>query len=610
MPETNPPALPSSVMEQARRVLLDTFGYASFRGPQAEIIAHTCAGRDSLVLMPTGGGKSLCYQLPAIIQPGLGLVVSPLIALMQDQVQALTLSGVSAAYLNSTLEYHEQQAVIERARSGDLKLLYVAPERLLQPSTLTDLSSCRINLIAIDEAHCVSSWGHDFRADYLALDQLRDAFPGVPRLALTATADPRTQQDICARLNLAEPEVFNSGFDRPNIFYSVQPKVNAKNQLMTFLQDFKGCAGIVYCLSRKSVNDTAHWLQQQGVNALPYHAGLSAQERAQHQVRFLKEDDVVMVATIAFGMGIDKPDVRFVAHLDLPKSMEAYYQETGRAGRDGAPAQAWMVYGLQDVVRLSRMVDESPSDESHKRVERSKLDALLGWCEVTTCRRASLLSYFGETPAPRCDNCDVCVSPPVTWDATQTAQKALSCVFRTGQRFGAGHVIDVLRGQLKDKVRQFEHHNLSTFAIGQEMSEQQWRSVFRQLVVRGYLQVDHSRYGALRLTGASRALLRGDITLALREDPTPTKKRSRPAEYTLELEDEELMEDLKAVRRRLAESQDIPPYMVFHDATLRQMIAVRPRTAEQLLEVSGVGRAKLAQYGDAFLEVLARHHAF
>jgi len=597
-------------METAQRTLVDTFGYASFRGHQADIIAHTCAGLDSLVLMPTGGGKSLCYQLPAMIQPGLGLVVSPLIALMQDQVQALNLLGVSAAYLNSTLAYDEQQAVIDRARSGGLQLLYVAPERLLQPSTLETLRTCEVNLIAIDEAHCVSSWGHDFRADYLALDILQAAFPGVPRLALTATADPRTQEDICARLRLHKPKTFNSGFDRPNIFYSVQPKVNPKAQLMSFLKDYEGCAGIVYCLSRKSVDDTAHWLSQQGINALPYHAGLSAEERQLHQVRFLKEDNVVMVATIAFGMGIDKPDVRFVAHLDLPKSMEAYYQETGRAGRDGAPAQAWMVYGLQDVVRLSRMVDESPSDESHKRVERSKLDALLGWCEVTTCRRASLLSYFGETPAQRCDNCDVCVTPPVTWEATEIAQKALSCVYRTGQRFGAGHVIDVLRGQLRDKVKQFDHHNLSTFGIGKALSEQQWRSVFRQLVVRGYLQVDHSRYGALRLVGASRALLRGDTRLALREDPMPAKSRSRPARYQLELEDEELMEDLKAVRRSLAESQDIPPYMVFHDATLLEMIAVRPKTEEQLLEVSGVGQAKLAQYGNAFLQVLAKHSTF
>lgn len=559
--------------------------------------------------MPTGGGKSLCYQLPALLKPGLGLVVSPLIALMQDQVQALAMLDVAAAYLNSSQTQSEQQQVITHARNGELKLLYIAPERLLQPSTLNMLSACEVNLIAIDEAHCVSSWGHDFRADYLALDQLQAVFPGVARIALTATADPRTQADICQRLALHNPAVFISGFDRPNIYYSVQAKINARAQLLGFLQDFQDCAGIVYCLSRKSVESTALWLSQKGFNALPYHAGLSSEERQNHQARFLKEDNVVMVATIAFGMGIDKPDVRFVAHLDLPKSMEAYYQETGRAGRDGQPAQAWMVYGLQDVVRLSRMVDESPADEDHKRVERSKLDALLGWCEVTTCRRVSLLAYFGEEKSSPCGNCDICLIPPVTWEATEVAQKALSCVYRTGQRFGAGHVIDVLRGQMRDKVQQFNHEQLSTFGIGKEMSEQQWRSVFRQLVVLGYLAVDHSRFGALRLTTDSRSLLRGEASLQLREDPKPTatKSRERPPKYTLELEDEELMEDLKAVRRQLAESQDIPPYMVFHDATLLEMIAQRPANNTQLLQVSGVGQAKLQQYGAEFLAVLKQH---
>jgi ATP-dependent DNA helicase RecQ len=593
--------------DQALDILNRVYGYDAYRGRQAQIIDSTCAGHDALVLMPTGGGKSLCYQIPSLVRAGMGIVVSPLIALMRDQVRALKVLGVRAAYLNSTLTPHEQDNVMHAAASGELDLLYVAPERILQESTLTALGYCNVSLIAIDEAHCVSSWGHDFRQDYLELHRLQATFPEVPRIALTATADARTQQDIIARLNLTTPKVFIEGFDRPNICYSVQPKTDARKQLLQFLQDHLKSSGIVYCLSRKSVEATAEWLRTQGFNAMPYHAGMPAEQRNAHQERFLSEDAVIMVATIAFGMGIDKPDVRFVVHMDLPKSVEAYYQETGRAGRDGEPAEAWMVYGLQDVVRLSRMVAESQADDAHKRVERTKLDALLGWCEVTTCRRRHLLEYFGEDLAEDCGNCDICLRPPVTWDGTEAAQKALSCVYRTGQRFGAGHVIDVLRGQTRDKVMNFGHDKLTTFGIGEEFSDNQWRSIFRQLVVRGFLSVDHARYGALRLTESSRDLLRGENQLSLREDAEKPKKRRTKTTYTLELEDEDLMDDLKTLRKDISEESGVPPYVVFHDATLVEMIQHRPANLNDMLSISGVGQAKLQKYGQAFLDVLQKH---
>ncbi len=598
-------------MAAAHRVLSDVFGYHDFRGQQADVIAHTLGGGDALVLMPTGGGKSLCYQIPAIVRSGVGIVVSPLIALMRDQVQALETVGVRAAYLNSTLTPAEQAEVMAATLRGDLDLLYVAPERILREETLTELSSSEVALIAIDEAHCVSAWGHDFRQDYLELHKLGAAFPGVPRLALTATADARTREDIVARLDLANPERFIGGFDRPNICYAVQPKTDARRQLLGFLSEHRGESGIVYTLSRKSVEATAEWLHGQGFNALPYHAGLSSEERHLHQGRFLNDDAVIIVATIAFGMGIDKPDVRFVAHLDLPKSVEAYYQETGRAGRDGQPADAWMIYGLQDVVRLSRMVDESPADEQHKRIERAKLDALLGWCEVTTCRRRHLLAYFGEGADEDCGNCDICLKAPVTWDGTEAAQKALSCVYRTGQRFGAGHVIDVLRGSGNDKVRRFRHDALSTYGIGADLSEAQWRSIFRQLLVRGYLRADHASFGALKLTPTSRSLLRGETELTLREDPVQAKPRKlrEPREpIELDIEDEDLMEALKARRRELASASGVPPYVIFHDASLKEMIQLRPRTLSDLLEVSGVGQAKLDKYGQDFLNILLEFH--
>jgi len=602
-----------AVYRTSLEVLQDVYGYPDFRGDQAAVIDCVCAGNDALVLMPTGGGKSLCYQIPSLLQPGLGIVVSPLIALMRDQVRALDQLGVRSAFLNSSLPRAAQDGVIAGARQGELDLLYIAPERLMQEQTLAMLSACAVCLIAIDEAHCVSSWGHDFRQDYLALHRLRDAFPGVPRMALTATADARTRADIVARLELSEPKEFVGGFDRPNICYSVQPKTDAKAQLLKFLAEHKGESGIVYCLSRKSVEATAEWLHLRGFAALPYHAGLDAQVRTENQERFLRDDAVVMVATIAFGMGIDKPDVRFVAHLDLPKSMEAYYQETGRAGRDGEPAAAWMVYGLQDVVRLSRMVEETDASADHKRIERSKLDSLLGWCEVTTCRRRHLLAYFGESLDADCGNCDVCLRPPVTWDGSQAAQKALSCVYRTGQRFGAGHVIDVLRGQSRDKVLRFNHDRLSTFGIGSEFSDAQWRSIIRQLVVRRYLSVDHGGFGALQLTEASRSLLRGETTLLLREDaatPKPGRSRSTPrGKLTLEIEDEALMEALRDARKQIAEANGVPPYVVFHDATLVGLIERRPATLVDMLEVSGVGQAKLQKYGQRFLDVLNRFDA-
>jgi ATP-dependent DNA helicase RecQ len=556
-------------------------------------------------LMPTGGGKSLCYQIPSLVRDGVGIVISPLIALMRDQVAALTQLGIRAAYLNSSLPRDAQEQVLRDVERGALDLLYIAPERLLQSATLTRLLPLPVALIAIDEAHCVSQWGHDFRQDYLGLDALREHFPGVPRMALTATADGRTQDEIVARLALTNPLRFVSGFDRPNIRYSVAVKTDARRQLLEFLSAHRGEAGIVYCLSRRSVDATAEFLCEQGFNALPYHAGMAPAERSANQDRFLRDDAVVIVATIAFGMGIDKPDVRFVAHLDLPKSVESYYQETGRAGRDGLPAHAWLVYGLQDVVRLGRMVSQSDADERFKRVERHKLDALLGWCEVTQCRRRSLLEYFGEHYPHDCGNCDVCLQPPVTWDATVAAQKLLSCVVRTGQRFGPGHVVDVLLGKNSDKVEQHRHAQLSTFGIGADLTDAQWRSVIRQLLVRNYLRADVERFGALVLTELSRPLLRGDISLRLREDGSrATRSRKRRGAQPLAITDTGLWDALRACRKQFADAQGVPPYVIFHDATLLEMIAVRPRTTAELIGISGVGNAKLDKYGEAFLRVI------
>jgi ATP-dependent DNA helicase RecQ len=588
-------------------VLEHVFGYAEFRGQQRAIVEAVIAGEDALVLMPTGGGKSLCYQIPALVRPGVAIVVSPLIALMQDQVSSLQQLGVRAEFLNSSMA-PEAQAEVERAlREGQIDLLYLAPERLLQPRNLQLLAQLDICLIAIDEAHCVSQWGHDFRQDYLALESVQQHFPGVPRIALTATADERTRQEIIDRLQLWEAPVFIDGFDRPNIYYAVASKNNARQQLLGFLESHRGDAGIIYCMSRKKVDETAAWLQQQGWDALAYHAGLPPHQRADCQQRFLREDGVVIVATIAFGMGIDKPDVRFVAHLDLPKSIEAYYQETGRAGRDGLPADAWMVYGLQDVVRLQQMQANSSGSEQHKRIEKHKLDALLGMCEVITCRRQVLLRYFGEEAPNPCGNCDVCLVPPRSWDATEAAQKLLSCVIRTGQRFGVGHVVDVLLGKQTEKIARFEHDKLSTYGIGAELSGPQWRSLVRQLVVRGLLRVDMEGFSALQLTETSRPLLLGETSLLLREEQERTKVRGAKRDAPrLEPADAPLWNALRECRKTLADKQGVPSYVIFHDATLRDMLRLRPRNARELLEVSGVGDSKLEKYGEAFLAVIAR----
>ncbi len=595
------------------RVLERTFGYAEFRGQQEEIIRHMVDGGDCLVLMPTGGGKSLCYQIPGILREGTGVVVSPLIALMRDQVEALRQLGVRAACLNSSLSYREVLDAEAAVRAGRLDLLYVAPERLLGERTLGLLADARLSLFAIDEAHCVSQWGHDFRPEYLQLSVLGEQFPGVPRIALTATADELTRREIVARLGLGGSPVFVSGFDRPNIRYSVVPKNNARAQFRRFLgQNHRGDAGIVYCLSRKKVDGTAEWLQGEGVNALPYHAGLGAAERRRNQDRFQREEGVVMVATIAFGMGIDKSNVRFVAHLDLPKSIEAYYQETGRAGRDGLPASAWMVYGLQEVVTLRNMVEGSEAGEARKRLEVRKLDAMLGYCELTTCRRQTLLAYFGETMPEPCGNCDNCLTPVETWNATEASQKAMSCVSRTGQRFGAAYLTDVLRGRETDRVKSFGHDGIPTFGVGADLSAYEWRSVFRQLIARGLLRVDMEGYGSIRLTDESWPVLRGEVSVDMRRDARPprsTRKRKPREERPPpdpETWDEGLWEALRAHRLELARAQGVPPYVIFHDATLREMIELRPRTLDDLAGVTGVGETKLERYGEDFLAVIAK----
>jgi ATP-dependent DNA helicase RecQ len=600
-------------IDDARDVLRTLFGYDDFRGRQQTAIEAALAGRDALVLMPTGGGKSLCFQIPALLREGVGLVVSPLISLMEDQVRALRELGVRAAFANSSQSFAEQRRVLADLEAGSLDLLYVAPERVLQPHTLDLLARRPISVIAIDEAHCVSQWGHDFRQDYLALDALGRVFPGVPRVALTATATPRTREEIVARLALHDPVLCLGSFDRPNIRYAVQPKTDPRRQLLQFLASRRGEAGIVYCLSRKKVEDVAQRLREQGFDALPYHAGLASEVRTLHQRRFAAEDGVVIVATIAFGMGIDKPDVRFVAHLDLPKSIESYYQETGRAGRDGEPADALMVYGLQDVVQLRQIVESSDAGEEHKRHERQKLDALLGWCEITECRRLPLLAYFGEDRVEPCGNCDNCLTPPATWDGTEAARKLLSAVYRTGQRFGSAHVVDVLLGNETEKVLHHGHARLSVFGVGKDLSAAAWRSVVRQLVVLGYLRADAERFGALALTERSRPLLRGEIALRLREDrksPAPQRKRAQVAKLSELAESGEaqaLWEALRECRKRLAAEHGLPPYVIFHDKTLLQMVEHRPTRLDALLELSGVGQAKLERYGERFLEVIRQH---
>ena len=598
--------MPSTPLE----ILQNTFGYDTFRGLQQNIIDELVAGQDALVLMPTGGGKSLCYQIPALVRPGTGIVVSPLIALMQDQVEALQQLGIRAAYLNSSLTLEQQRSVEQAFTGGQLDVLYVAPERLNTERFLSLLGRTAISLFAIDEAHCVSQWGHDFRADYLQLSLLHQQFPAIPRIALTATADERTRQEIIVRLGLEQARVFCSGFDRPNIRYTIAPKQNARAQLLHFLRaEHPGDAGIVYCLSRRKVEDTAAFLADQGLTALPYHAGLSAEERQRHQRRFLMEDGVVMVATIAFGMGIDKPNVRFVAHLDLPRSMEAYYQETGRAGRDGEPANAWMVYGLQDVITLRQMVESSTADERHKWLERHRLDAMLGLCEVTSCRRQTLLRYFSEELPDPCGNCDNCLSPPATWDGTDAARKALSCAYRASQRFGAHHLIDILLGRNSERMDRLGHRHLSTYGIGRDLDEKQWLSVFRQLITLGYLQVDHEGHGALKLTEAARPILRGEASLLLRRDEEKRLARRSGATPTAlaEPDNHRLWEELRQLRKQLAETQGVPPYVIFQDAVLMEMIERRPADLTALGQLSGVGVRKLERYGEDFLRVIHRH---
>jgi len=591
---------------QALGLLNTVFGFPAFRGAQETIVRHVAGGGDALVLMPTGGGKSLCFQLPALLRPGTAVVVSPLIALMQDQVAALRQLGVRAAFLNSTLEGREANAVERALRAGELDLLYVAPERLTMPRMLELMDESQLALFAIDEAHCVSQWGHDFRPEYLQLSLLHERYPAVPRIALTATADPQTRTEIVRRLALEDARVFISSFDRPNIRYTIVDKQDARAQLLTFVrEEHPGEAGIVYCLSRKKVDETAAWLAGQGLRALPYHAGMDNPERAANQERFQREEGIVMVATIAFGMGIDKPDVRFVAHLDLPKSIEGYYQETGRAGRDGLAADAWMTYGLADVVQLRRMIEQGEGNEDFRRVSFAKLDALLGLCETAGCRRVRLLSYFGEASEP-CGNCDTCLAPPQTWDATEAARKALSCIYRTGQRFGAVHLMDVLRGKATDRVTQWNHDQLNVFGAGADLDEATWRTVFRQLVALGYARPDHDAYGGLRLTEAARAVLKGEQAVEMRRavPGNGRKAKARVAATGLPGADADMLARLKAWRSGEARAQSVPPYVVFHDRTLAGIAAARPETLDALAGIPGIGAKKLERYGPALLELL------
>jgi len=609
----------------ALQVLNRTFGYANFRPNQEAIVTHLIAGGDALVLMPTGGGKSLCYQVPALIRDGVGIVISPLIALMQDQVDAMRQLGVRAAFLNSSLTQSQASAVEEALLQGTLDLLYVAPERLVTPRFLQMLERANVALFAIDEAHCVSQWGHDFRPEYRALSILHERFPAIPRIALTATADSPTRQEIIERLSLHDARQFITSFDRPNICYRMTQKIaaNSNRQLLAFLQDHAGEAGIIYCMSRKKVEATAEWLSEEGFTAIAYHAGLDAQIRTHHQQRFIREEGVIVVATIAFGMGIDKPDVRFVAHLDLPKSIESYYQETGRAGRDGAPAEAWLAYSLSDVVSIGRMIESGEAPEERKRLERQKLDALFGLCETAACRRQQLLRYFGEEVNERtlnCGNCDNCLSPAQTWDATLQSRQALSAVYKTGNRFGATHVIDVLLGKMSDRMVQFNHHKLSVFGIGQDTNNQTWRGIFRQLTALGYLHADMAGFGGLSVTELSRAVLKGEVPVTLRVDTSAdAAKADKPARraaqeksvlrakkngLSITADDEPMWQMLRDARTRIAKEQGVPPYVIFHDTTLQEMLRVMPRDKAEMSAISGVGSAKLERYGQAFIDVI------
>jgi len=607
-------------MDKIHQVLLNVFGFEQFRGSQESIVNHIVQGGDALVLMPTGAGKSICFQLPSLIRKGVGVVVSPLIALMQDQVDALKQLGVRAAFLNSSLDFETAQKVTRQLLVGDLDLIYVAPERLLSASFLSLLerldSESKIALFAIDEAHCVSQWGHDFRPEYRQLTVLQERFPTIPRVALTATADAPTRAEIIERLSLESAKQFVSSFDRPNIRYRVLQKDHIKQQLEVFLEtEHPDDSGIIYCLSRRSVDETAQWLKDRGWDAMPYHAGLSSQVRDFNQRRFLREEGVIMVATVAFGMGIDKPNVRFVAHLDLPKSMEGYYQETGRAGRDGLPSNAWMAYGFGDVVSLRQMVDSGEASEERKRVERQKLNALLGYCESITCRHQSILRYFGEDHPGSCGNCDNCLEPVSTWLATAEVQKALSCVYRTGQRFGVTHLIDVLLGKPTIKVKEFAHDSVSTFGIGKDLSQSQWNSVYRQLVASGLLNADIALYGGLKLVDElALPILRGQQEVWLRKDAGKIKSQTtkigdqkKTTHSAINSAEENLLIALKAQRTELAREQGVPPYVIFHDSTLQEMMKLAPTTLHQFRQLTGVGQAKLEKYGDQFINVIKSH---
>lgn len=591
----------------SQEVLSRIYGYPEFRGQQQEIIDCLCSGQSALVLMPTGGGKSLCYQIPSILRSGIGIVVSPLIALMHDQVTSLKALGVRAEFLNSTLDHRQAASVIQAACSGELDLLYLSPERLLQADTLTWFEDLRIALFAIDEAHCVSQWGHDFRPEYAALNQVFNTYPDIPRIALTATADTPTRNEIIQNLGLENAKHFVSGFDRPNIRYRIGIKNNARKQLLDFIESsHSGEAGIVYCLSRKSVETTAAWLSERGIHALPFHAGLPSEIRSKHQRVFTEEEGVVVVATIAFGMGIDKSNVRFVAHLDLPKSIESYYQETGRAGRDGLPADAWMVYGLSDIASMRQLIFGSSEDNSRQRVDLHKFNALLGFVESTTCRRKVLLDYFGDHSVQACGNCDTCLEPVETWDASVPVQQLLSVVYRSGQRFGANYLVDVLLGVDNERIRSFGHHRLSAFGIGKELNRSTWLSIIRQLCASGVLVVDVEGYGSILLSEECRDILKGEQSVELRRDPLALrrkekKKTGNTSSQTLNGEAQEIFERLRAMRLEIAKKQNVPPYVIFHDKTLVEMSLQRPASLAELRTVSGVGEQKLAKYGESFL---------
>ncbi|CAN7737009.1 MULTISPECIES: DNA helicase RecQ [Duganella] len=597
--------------ERALHLLQTVFGYPAFRGHQAEIVGHVSGGGDALVLMPTGGGKSLCYQIPALVRDGVGVVISPLIALMQDQVDALAEVGVRAAFLNSTQTYEEASRIERLVRTGEIDLVYVAPERLMTERCLNLFQASKIALFAIDEAHCVSQWGHDFRPEYIKLSVLHEQFPNVPRIALTATADPQTRAEIVHRLQLGDAMQFVSSFDRPNIRYQIVEKANGRKQLLDFITtEHGGDCGIVYCLSRKKVEETAEFLNENGVRAMAYHAGMDHAKRAANQAKFLREENIVMCATIAFGMGIDKPNVRFVCHLDLPKSIEGYYQETGRAGRDGDPSSAWMAYGLQDVVLQRRMIDESEADETFKRVLGNKLDAMLGLCETLSCRRVRLLDYFGESSGP-CGNCDTCLIPPVSFDGTVPVQKLLSAVYRVDQRFAAGHVIEVLRGVETDRIKTWHHDSLSVFGIGADRTEAEWRAILRQVIALGLVTVDHEQYSSLKLTDAARPVLKGGQKVQLRQYQKPVKQKSpsRAAkgyvESDLSPREQAIFDKLRWWRVETARAHDVAAYIIFNDATLREIAKARPTTLSDLRGISGVGEKKLASYGDEIVAMIS-----